>query len=561
MNMAEAINTFVERCDDKECMRHNFNTMRFHAEQPCYKVLNGVLALQQKIQNRYILKEIEGLQRLFEGKNIPIVFFKGLPLANEIYDCPENRLFDDIDAFVDSVDLQRSLVICKERGYRCQQMEDDLEYYIQRHLQDTEQHFQTLSREILENGKKRTIYLEIHTKAIAQAFHQSRTSYKCITRQILDFSRTQMLGSVEIQVPNYYHGMLMLAAHLAKHLFYDILSSITYTNFTPRYVSFKHLLDIGLYYEKYQEILEPNELNQLAVEWDLMPEWYFTLRILKIIHEKRFAAFDLQELYGKFNGRHGFVANAIRLLNDLDLADFLFLSSRQQAELLLSRCSNLVLKELISYPAGQPLQGPASQIVLNRSELDEEKHQFLFCRALDSDKDCVCTISSNWDNVYLYLDFEVVDDDFLYENKEPRENMPSGFDTIEMRFIGSDTEPEKPLARCFMINFRKMETEMGIYINELTGSLDNYTRLDENGYRYTLRLQEDGYFLHLGMKWELLDISPEMGGLAINFMVNDWDRKPPKYMTRLSWMEEMDYGFGRLVDITNMGWLSLVGNL
>lgn len=292
-----------------------------------------------------------------------------------------------------------------------------------------------------------------------------------------------------------------------------------------------------------------------------MPEWYFTLRILKIIHGSRFAAFDLQELYGKFNGRQGFVANAIRLLEDQDLVAFLFLSSRQQAELLLKCCPKSHSKELISYPVGQPVQGPVSQIVLNRSDLDEEHHQFLFCRALDSDKDCVCTISSNWDNAYLYLDFEVTDDDFLYENREPRENMPSGFDTIEMRFVGSHTDPEKPLVRCFMINFREMETEMGIYINELTGSLDNYTQLDENGYQYTLRLREDGYSLHLGLKWELLGISPEMGGLLINFMVNDWDRKPPKYMTRLSWMEEMDYGFGRLSDITNMGWLSFVRSL
>lgn len=63
------------------------------------------------------LKKFLEIYSLFSSSNINAVFFKGIALANLLYDKPSKRHIGDIDVFVDKVDFPSALTLLIRSGY------------------------------------------------------------------------------------------------------------------------------------------------------------------------------------------------------------------------------------------------------------------------------------------------------------------------------------------------------------------------------------------------------------------------------------------------------------
>lgn len=526
------------------------------------RVRQKLLLRKQEVFNQGYQMEMEILSQMAEDAHIRIAFMKGLPLAAELYQPTNQRLFSDMDILVEPKDLRALLQICKQAGYHSEQLDDfdSIDESIRTYLQDYMHHFPVIGKNICIGNEHFVMEVEIHTYVYVQPFHQVSVSYRDITRAALDAAVPLLCQELPpVYVLNACDGFLALVLHMTKHLFYDVMTSIT-GDAKPAYWNLQQWMDVDLYWEKHRQELAFGPLFQRAIEWDIVPELFFTLRLMATYRPDDFAETQLEEFYREYRRPVGFVAAFIDILRDQTFLDLLSMSSWELARFLIGRME-IDYPILNSYDRFCYLPDSRFWIDEYRESIDNHFHtHWKGNRRPTGPDDFRCRGASRWNNQYFYLLFCVEDDEFVVEDGTPH---PCNLvDCMELHFVDFAPEPHHAwmlrLDVHLCIDQDKASPTYGrpfVYLRKFDSAITDWSRCDPTDFTYTFIVDGNNYILELGLGWDMIRTCISAGRLFMDVQICDCDNKPPEYESSLAWASNLRYC--GLYDITSFGCVNL----
>jgi len=176
------------------------------------KVLNKLNMLKQRQFNEEIFEEMCKIEDFCRENNVRHFFVKGLTLAHQLYECPEERSFGDMDLFIHNKDLLKFQEFLLQTGYKNEDNEELDQHSVIRHYIPIH----------LSAFKKGNVYLEIHI----MPYYINTASNASLGNEKMD-EFFKMKGSVSIKgmaftVPEPAANALFLLDHFIKHITYGI---------------------------------------------------------------------------------------------------------------------------------------------------------------------------------------------------------------------------------------------------------------------------------------------------------------------------------------------------
>lgn len=195
---------------------------------------------KNKLRYDLLLESLAEIQNLFSVSNISFLLFKGVVLANRLYDKPQKRYVGDIDVFVDKKDFPAALTLLIRLGYS---FWDEKSLYNEHHIV------------LVRDG----VIIELHRK---------------IFNPVLEINETYLLkNTVSFSFSKYVIQTFDITAtllHLIYHLYVDTywshsLHSVLNSAKAPKTKRFLYrAYEIALFSEKYgDEIKWAHIVNDL----------------------------------------------------------------------------------------------------------------------------------------------------------------------------------------------------------------------------------------------------------------------------------------------------------
>jgi len=522
------------------------------------KAIREIMLLRQRRFNEACREEMRRFAAEAADIGIRIVFMKGLILAENLYDRPEQRIFYDMDMLADPGDLAAVLGICKKFGYRNEQL-DDYEHigdHIKAYFSGYMHHFPEMQREAETDGRKIVLTLEVHTHAFIEAFHQIDLPYEPVTSAVVQSAVPRVLPGFEvIWTPDPADDFLMLLLHFVKHLFFNVMESLKY-NHPSAYLNFRQLLDLDLFLTGGS--IDLTALANRAVEWNTVPELVFTMKLLACYSPGADNGYDWDTLYRSHRRQAGFVAAAIEILLKEDLIKTTLLSSWELAGLILNRIT-IDYPVIHSYRDELFTERPDNRFMIDEfaDHIDNHFHRhYKENRYPDGPGDWRCRGMSRWDDQFLWLRFEVEDDELCIEDGLPHEH--EWCDSLDLLMVKYETVPDRNFIRHMDIHLCRREGsgESFIYIREYDNVTDEFIRYTEDMFRYRFAIDGNNYILDLGLSWETLGNCVQNDRLIFDIIANDSDSKPPEYLSKLAWASPMRYC--GLHDVSSFGTMQVL---
>lgn len=237
----------------------------------------------QKVLNAYRKKEITNMSKLFEERNLKLVHFKGLTLAEELYMPSNIRKSADIDILVDKYELNSVFLALKDLGY-------DISYY-ESATRSGELNFTlngvygyTISRcshmaEIYKYlNEYFTISLDVHTRLFGAFKYNESWS-----RDILERKTSILFGTAKIPILEIHDRLLQMLYHFTKEITNTDFKFLLTKDKNNR-IRLNLLHDIAVFITKYNTSLNWNLMFQRAIEYQIYGEVLFSLRALKAVY-------------------------------------------------------------------------------------------------------------------------------------------------------------------------------------------------------------------------------------------------------------------------------------
>ena len=172
------------------------------------KIFSTVNMISQREFNKIIFQEMKNINEFCEENNLRILFMKGLTLAQQLYEEPAQRQFNDIDVFLHENDLLAFNLYLVENGYKDENGNEVklgciYDYYIPTHLS------------AFMKGK---IMLEVH---IMPYYINTLCNDLLLPEQLSDFFENKTMVNIdgtEFPVPENRVNALLLLDHFLKHI-------------------------------------------------------------------------------------------------------------------------------------------------------------------------------------------------------------------------------------------------------------------------------------------------------------------------------------------------------
>ena len=279
-----------------------------HKSSKNNELINKMIQGEQKQFNVICREEMNILAQAAYKANIRIAFWKGLVLSDVLYSPPETRVFCDIDLLINLDDLKYFLEMSKSLGYGFH-LEGNIDEGIERFSKGTMHHYE-LKKSVYNEWGRTAVLIEAHTHVYRQFVHQiEKPMHTSVTKSALEVSVLfDGHGFENMYVMNNHDHLLALVMHLVKHFFNDIKGSMKNPNH-GHYFNMQQLLDIDLFIAKHN--IDYAVLFERAIEWNIVSELVFILKIIQIYNPSKFSEININEIYYKHRRRTGFIANSI----------------------------------------------------------------------------------------------------------------------------------------------------------------------------------------------------------------------------------------------------------
>ena len=345
---SDNLDVFVENCE-----KYGVSQI-FHDDLCGLTGLNDDAMLDffiQSQQNENVENEIKNLSSLFSECGIKIVFIKGLPLAFDVYDEPDLRMYGDIDVLIDFNNLSSAIDIFNSEGYLVIRTNNPLNYeemveYKNLH-NNSIQHFGGIYKTFDENGLKVRQELELHISLYPYLDNKFPTMSKIVADSIL-----QDFYGNKIYVLELHDRLIHLLYHLVKDYGKNELNW-TYLNEkkTRMYFNLKLLHDISLLLNKYIHSINWSLFIEKTQTYGKCNEVLIACRLVEHIYDGCFPLEVLEELnslsvldYEKFNTSSLDIRDF--WLNPLGMLKFI-IELNINAELILKRSLPDVVGEIL----------------------------------------------------------------------------------------------------------------------------------------------------------------------------------------------------------------------
>jgi hypothetical protein len=332
--MFEVINKRIKNLNEFEKLdflkRHHILT-HYPYELPLQtQLLKEQMIFSQKKQNLIFLQEIENLATLAKNNDIPLLFFKGVCLAKDIYLDFDNRLTGDVDVLIMPKDLSKFLHIIEEQGgYK--KFSFNIEQEANKHITGRGGHFPALDKEVYFEGIKYIFHLEIHIRVTTIELHDhSCTSIQDefkLTQQIINRARSFCLDigdkSIDVKIMDTHDALIFMIIHMIKHLLWDL----TRTTFQGRshFFNMQLILDLKNFWFKYKDDINLTVLFSRIKEFDILNTFLLGVQIVKNFYQDFLG--DMFENMTPINTANSITAGFLRNLFNLNVDDIVFLPS------------------------------------------------------------------------------------------------------------------------------------------------------------------------------------------------------------------------------------------
>lgn len=254
--------------------------------------LNILLKIaNQKMDNNWLKKEIVEIANIMKANSIKVVFLKGLPFAEELYDKAEIRKTNDIDILIDIDQAAKALDLLGERGYYVKRDMNLLykkEYDEKVSFEGLKQYFSEFNNYRLEfqgfyryTKKNKILNLDCHLKCL----NTVNTNSLKINTSIINRARNYSFYKEKIFVLELYDNIIFLCDHYIKDVIRNnILCSITGWKKIRFYQKINLLYDIALLIDKYSNNLDWSELYRRIKLYNKQREILYTFKLLTGIY-------------------------------------------------------------------------------------------------------------------------------------------------------------------------------------------------------------------------------------------------------------------------------------
>lgn len=247
-----------------------------NTDNPRLALINKILQKQQKQLNIYILNEMTFLQKYCDEHNISNICVKGLTLAYQLYNPPEERMFGDLDIFIEPDKLYLMSQYLIDNGYADENgipvtNQSVFDYYHPTHL---------------SIFTKKNIALEIHV----MPFYTNTISNNLLGAKEIDFFyNTRECVDIEgtkFPVLEKHLNALFLLDHFIKHITFYVKDYTRLGTF-QLHIELNKLVEVAMFIETFE--IEQDKLFTLAKQYNSVPTLMLALKYLNEILEMNFA--------------------------------------------------------------------------------------------------------------------------------------------------------------------------------------------------------------------------------------------------------------------------------
>lgn len=479
-----------------------------------YKI--NALLLQQKKQNAIIKEQMTHIINAFNEKGIRFIPFKGVFLANDLYDPPETRLFTDIDVLINFRDIETILGILTDLGFMYINNYDDYKIipisstHIMKPNLENEVHLEFVKK-IFEDKKEHNVHLELHINLIEPFFMTidynqlfARAKYVNLWGQnVLSFETNDQL--------------IQLFLHFIKHLSFEVFFMLIWGKGISPQIKILH--DIALFIDKYQDAIDWETVIERLRNYRACSKFVFVANIVDKIYPHRIPSYFIERLLAPAESEIGIVNYYYRELYKLESREIFCGNLPDFFHEILGKKSHP--RQKIMCPFESHTKDDTSTFTVNN------------CIEKNSKPDCRGIGRTWWDRSFFYMQIRVFDDVLVFESSQdiyPRNHDRQ--DGIELYFNTIGLLKEPPFLRYFLVlpTYNNNKPELRLKYSAL-----QYAEISTEYYQYDCRIYEDGYEITLGVKWDTLKIEPHSGDrIGFNIIITDCDKKSEGLKTRLS---------------------------
>lgn len=263
----------------KNNLWHLLNT-----DDPRFVLINKILQKKQKQLNVYVLNEMNSLQKYCDEHNISNICVKGLTLAHQLYEQPEDRIFDDIDLFIEPDKLYLMSQYLIDNGYADENgipvtNQSVFDYYHPTHL---------------SVFTKENIALEIHV----MPFYTNTISNNLLGAKEIDFfydtREFVCVEGIKFPVLEKHLNALFLLDHFIKHITFYVKDYTRLGTF-QLHIELNKLVEAARFIETFE--IEQDKLFTLAKQYNSVPTLMLALKYLNEILEMNFVLSEDIEVY------------------------------------------------------------------------------------------------------------------------------------------------------------------------------------------------------------------------------------------------------------------------
>lgn len=245
----------------------------------------------QKRKNAFFADEIVNIQKCFSMKGIKVIFLKGLPLAEDIYQVSYIRQSGDIDILIQYDEIVKSLEALELAGFYIDDKYGAVQNGVtiagisyKKYIDEfgkNRMHFPELKKKIVKEGKVYCIELDCHV-CIYPELHD----YKEAMKECFDRSMIQVFHGTNINILSLYHRLLHLITHFVLDSYQMNMRWIITGWYSAQHsVKVNLLHDIALLCYKYYYSIVWNDFLKVAKKYNQTYKVYFVMWILGEIYK------------------------------------------------------------------------------------------------------------------------------------------------------------------------------------------------------------------------------------------------------------------------------------
>ncbi len=288
--------------------------------------------LVQKSNNTLYFDAIEEIQSAFSKRNLPIVFIKGLVLANELFESPEMRLFGDLDIAIGFDHVQESLELLSSLGYRA--IEDFDGHYEKNNesgIEITGSYYLPYMNDFGRYGRHFPVFYKSIQGKYMDAIHmdchvcifQRVLSIQSVMKKCMDSAEKVSLNGISVFTLGLYPRIIHLMANFIKETFEDNYIDI-FSGWNPgkSWVAVNKVHDIAL-------ILHKNEVDwtavlQTAVSFEQGYQMAMCLKIVSEIYNLNIPSTIMEQLNRSLEKPRSFLEEILQICLGCDTFELLF---------------------------------------------------------------------------------------------------------------------------------------------------------------------------------------------------------------------------------------------